>query len=148
MTLILRYVLRVQYVWSNMGRLKNFSWWDRYIIVSFARFCTILNHFSILWHLNPCYGLCCGIYLPLLCSVYMMTSLNGNFFRVTGHLRGEFTGIRWIPRTKAIDAEVWCFLWSTPEWWGWWFETLSGPLWRHCNDNTVQCFGSSQMCTW
>ena len=22
---------------------------------------------------------------------------------------------RWIPRTKASDAELWCFLWSTPE---------------------------------
>ena len=23
---------------------------------------------------------------------------------------------RWIPRTKASDAELWCFLWSPPEW--------------------------------
>ena len=22
------------------------------------------------------------------------------------------------------------------QWWGWWFETLSRPLWRHCNDVT------------
>ena len=43
----------------------------------------------------------------------MMTSSNGNIFRVTGHLYGEFTGPRWIPRTKASDAELWCFLWST-----------------------------------
>ena len=27
-------------------------------------------------------------------------------------LCGEFTGHRWIPRTKASDAELWCFLWS------------------------------------
>ena len=46
---------------------------------------------------------------------YMMTSSNGNIFRVTGHLCGEFTGPRWILRTKASDAELWCFLWSTPE---------------------------------
>ena len=39
----------------------------------------------------------------------MMTSSNGNIFRVTGHLCGEFTGDRWIPRTKASDAEPWCF---------------------------------------
>ena len=45
----------------------------------------------------------------------MMTSSNGNIFRVTGHLCGEFTGHRWIPRTKASDAEF-CFLWSAPEW--------------------------------
>ena len=39
----------------------------------------------------------------------MMTSSNGNIFRVTGHLCGEFTGPRWIPRTKASDAELWFF---------------------------------------
>ena len=137
-------------------------------------------------------------------------------------LCGETTGHRWIPLTKASDAELWYFLWSAPEqrwskqstrrwfetgypsethlklnlsrshscmtsittvksfwnfaqimamalhddvikwkqfpryWplmpsfdvffdlypnkrlrkqsWGWWFETLSRPLWRHCND--------------
>ena len=44
----------------------------------------------------------------------MMTSSNGNIFRYTGHLCGEFTGQRWIPITKASDAELWCFLWSVP----------------------------------
>ena len=34
---------------------------------------------------------------------------------VTGHLCGEFTGPRWIPRTKASDSELWCFLWSASE---------------------------------
>ena len=46
---------------------------------------------------------------------YMMTSSNGNIFRVTGSLCGEFTGLRWFPRTKASDAKLWCFLWSAPE---------------------------------
>ena len=45
----------------------------------------------------------------------MMTSSKGNIFRVTGLLCGEFTGPRWIPRTKASDAGLWCFLWSAPE---------------------------------
>ena len=45
----------------------------------------------------------------------MMTSLNGNIFRITGPLWGEFTGPRWIPLTKDSDAELWCFLWSAPE---------------------------------
>ena len=31
----------------------------------------------------------------------MMTSSNGNIFRVTGPLCGEFTGHRWIPLTKG-----------------------------------------------
>ena len=69
-----------------------------------------------------------------------MTSSNGNIFRVTGHLCGEFPGPRWIPHTKASDAELWCLLWCAPDnrlskqSWSWWFETLSCPLWRHRND--------------
>ena len=45
----------------------------------------------------------------------MMTSSNGNIFRVSGPLCGEFTGPRWIPHTKASDAELSCFLWSASE---------------------------------
>ena len=47
--------------------------------------------------------------LLVLCEGSMMTSSNGNIFRVTGHLCWEFTGHRWNPRTKASDAELWCF---------------------------------------
>ena len=49
------------------------------------------------------------------CGSSMTTSLIGSIFRVTCHLCGEFTGHRWIPRTKASDAELWCFPWSAPE---------------------------------
>ena len=42
-----------------------------------------------------------------------MTSSNGSIFRITGPLWGESTGH--IPLTKASDAELWCFLTSTPE---------------------------------
>ena len=47
--------------------------------------------------------------------MHMMTWSNGDIFRVTGHLCGEFTGPRWIPHTKASDVELWCFLSSTSE---------------------------------
>ena len=62
-----------------------------------------------------------------------------HIFRVTGHLCGEFTGDRWILRSKVSDVELRYFLWSalntrlSKQWWGWWFETPSRPLWRHCN---------------
>ena len=42
-------------------------------------------------------------------------------------------------RTKASDAELWCFFDLRPnkrlrkQSRGWWFETPSRPLWRHCN---------------
>ena len=38
-----------------------------------------------------------------------------NICRVTGPLRGESNGHRWIPLTKASGAELWCFLWSAPD---------------------------------
>ena len=44
-----------------------------------------------------------------------MMSSNGNIFRVTGPLWGESTGHRWIPLTKASEAELWWFGWSAPE---------------------------------
>ena len=43
------------------------------------------------------------------------TEFNGNIFRVTGPLWEESIGHQWIPFIKAIDAELWCFLRSSPE---------------------------------
>ena len=65
-----------------------------------------------------------------------MTSSNGNIFRVTGPLCVEFTGQRWIPRTKASDAEHWCFLWSAAWINGWVNNGEAGDLRRnrsHCD---------------
>ena len=45
----------------------------------------------------------------------MMTPLNGNIFHVTDSLGLEFTGHRWISRTKACDAELYGVFLSAPE---------------------------------
>ena len=72
----------------------------------------------------------------------MMTSSNGNIFRVTGHLCGEFTGPRWIPAQRPVTRNFDVFFdlrlnkRLSKQSWGWWFETLSCPLWRHCNDQS------------
>ena len=60
-----------------------------------------------------------------------MTSSNGNIFRVTGPLCGEFTGHRWIPHTKTSDVELWCFTWSAPWINGWVNNRAAGDLRRH-----------------
>ena len=44
-----------------------------------------------------------------------MSSSNENIFRFAGLLCGEFTRHRWIPRTKASDAELLMFFSSVPE---------------------------------
>ena len=70
-------------------------------------------------HISACYPLVLVAFAGLLfikaCMRHMMTSSNGNFFRVTGPLWRESTGHRWIPLTKARDAECWCFFWSALE---------------------------------
>ena len=83
---------------------------------------------------------CSAVYI----IIYMMTSSNRIFFRVTGPLWGEFTGHRWIPLAKTSNAELSRFLWSeqtvgqpsTTRW----FETTSRSLRRHCNVCTWFCF--------
>ena len=60
-----------------------------------------------------------------------MTLSNGNIFRVTGPLCGEFTGYRWIPLTKASNAEIWYFFWSTPWINGWVNNREAGDLRNH-----------------
>ena len=63
---------------------------------------------------------------------HMVTSSNGNIFRVTGPLCGEFTGYRWIPLTKASDVALWCLLWSASWINGWVNNREAGNLRRHC----------------
>ena len=63
------------------------------------------NVFNIIIHIfysGPSMQIC--MFHPYMDN-FMMTSSNGNIFRGTGHLCGEF---RWIPHTKASDAELWC----------------------------------------
>ena len=60
--------------------------------------------FNLVWFEGLCY-MGYGI------AIFMMTSSNGNIFRVTGLLCVEFTGHWRIPRTKASDAELWSFGW-------------------------------------
>ena len=52
--------------------------------------------------------------LPHFSKKNMMTSSNGNIFRVTGPLWGKFTGHRGIPFTEASYVGLWYFLWYTP----------------------------------
>ena len=69
----------------------------------------------------------------------MMTSSNGNIFRVTGPLCGEFTGPGEFPTQRPVTQSFDVFfdlrlnkrLGKQP--WGWWFETSSWLLWRQCN---------------
>ena len=84
---------------------------------------------------------CSSATIDTLSANFIMTSLNGNIFRVTGRLCREFTGHRWSSFRKASDAELrfdkgihLCLnkrLSKQPR--SWWFETPSHSLSRHRN---------------
>ena len=78
------------------------------------------------------------------CSLSMMTSSNGNIFRVTGPLCGEFTGPGEFPTQRPVTRSFDVFfdlrlnkrLSKQP--WSWWLQTPSWSLWRHCNGSWWQ----------
>ena len=71
--------------------------------------------------------------------IVMMTSSNGNIFRVTGPLCGDFTGPGEFPTQRPATRSFDVFfdlrlnkrLSKQP--WGWWFETPPLSLRRQCN---------------
>ena len=80
--------------------------------------------------------------MSLISWILRKTSSNGNIFRVTGILRGEFTGHRWIPRTRPVTRSFDVFFdlrlnkrlskQSRDRW----SETPPRSLWRQSNDMT------------
>ena len=64
-------------------------------------------------------------------SIGMMTSSNGNIFRVTGPLCGEFTGPGEFPTKRPVTRSFDVYFdlrlnkRLSKQSWGWWLETLS-----------------------
>ena len=75
--------------------------------------------------------------------LFMVTSSNGNIFRVTGHLCGEFTGPGEFPTQRPVTRNFDVFFdlrlnkRLSKQSWGWWLETLSRPLGRHRNVSEI-----------
>ena len=46
---------------------------------------------------------------------------------------GEFPAQRPVARSFNVFFDLRPNKRLSKQWWGWWFETLSSPLWRHCN---------------
>ena len=72
----------------------------------------------------------------------VMTSSNGNISTLlalcagTSPVTGEFSAQRLV--TQDFDDFFVLRLNKrlSKQWWGWWFDTPSRLLWRHCNDKT------------
>ena len=78
---------------------------------------------------------------------HMMTSSKGNIFGVTGHLCEEFNGHRWIPRSKANDAELTCLL-GSPAQYDWVNNREAGDLRRRRAHYDVIVMISHMSCSW
>ena len=80
-----------------------------------------------LFYYNP------GVYLTFwkqeiqLQDAAMMTSSNGNIFRVTGHNKGQWHRAFIVYLFWALNIRL------SKQSRGWWFETPSRPSWRHCH---------------
>ena len=84
--------------------------------------------------------------------MYMMTSSNGNIFRVTDPLcpnspvTGEFPSQRPVTRSFDVFVDLRLKKRLSKQSWGWWFETPSRSLWRHCNEDSNPCISETQQC--
>ena len=47
---------------------------------------------------------------------------------------GELPAQRSVTRSFDVSFDLLLNKHLSKQWWGWWFETPSRPLWRHCND--------------
>ena len=116
----------------HAGQWMIMSWWKHFPLIGH-----LCAKSTSDWWIFPQKGLLCGD--------FMMTSSNGNIFRVTGPLCREFTCPGEFPAQRPVTRSFDVFfdlrlnkrLCKQP--WGWWFERLSRPLWRHCNVMICVC---------
>ena len=117
-----------------------------FLTYSFSPAPAFTNHtwalLSYMCSITPTYPEGClrairGCYVSLVYDI--MTSSNGNFFCVTGHLCGEFSGEfptqRPVTRSFNVFFDVRLNKLLSKQWRGWWFEAPSHPLWHHCNES-------------
>ena len=64
---------------------------------------------------------------------YMVTSSNGNIFRVTDLLCGEFPSQKPVTRSFDIYFDLHLNQQISKQWISWWFDSPSRSLWRDCN---------------
>ena len=90
--------------WPVISRTKASNtrkvsiWWRHHGDLGDASYSHIRSHYAAIQ--NGCDVATRLRKSPQYCAHRMMTSSNGNIFRVTGPLYGDFAGHRWIPRTQ------------------------------------------------
>ena len=133
--------------WTNdWANNRDAVIWGAIVPIMTSLYCTVIiakyRERTVLCNISRCFVRSVKNRIKVKPSWCMMTSSNGNIFRVTGPLCGEFTGPGEFPTQRPVTRSFDVFfdlllnkrLSKQP--WGWWFETLSWSLWRHCNGMT------------
>ena len=152
-----------------MAEILKMTFWNAFKFKEAVpdRQCVIFGPYFIndIYDMVYCSGPWTSLYRQVKILI-MMTSSNGNIFRVTGPLCGEFTGPGEFPTQRPVTRSFNVFFdlglnkRLNKHSCGWWFETLSWSLWRHHNDigayrhNVLQvlvgsfgwCFWMSELC--
>ena len=114
--------------------------------------CSVLSVFtSFLWNLACApaavpTAMRMGMYNEELKGQHMMTSSNGNIYALldicagNSPVTGEFPTQRPVTRSFYVFFDLRMNKRLSKQWWGWWFETPSRPLWRHCNEHEKEQF--------
>ena len=61
---------------------------------------------------------------------------------------GEFLAQRPVTRSFGAFFDLHPNKRMSKQWWGWWFETPSFPLWRHRNEKTLEVHTTDPSCGW
>ena len=61
-------------------------------------------------------------------------------------ITGEFTAQRPVTRSFDVFFDLCLNKRLSKQSWGWWFETLLRPLWRHCNARLLSLMARSWTC--
>ena len=125
--------------WQSENDLKFISFHSRKMHTS-AKMATILSRpQNVNWNeIGYIYGSPCESWMCLQPTIVMMTSPNGNIFRVTEPLWRESTGHWWIHSQRStmrtfpvfFDLRLNKRLRKQPR--SRWFQTPSRSLWRQC----------------
>ena len=81
----------------------------------------------------------------------MMTSSNGNIFALlaicagNSPVTGEFPAQRPVTRNFDVFFDLRLNKRLSKQWWSWWFDTPSHPLWRHCNVSNVGLYNGCNL---
>ena len=131
--------VEIDSLWLMSVKVQLYSWlcFNLYVLSCLLEALSVLS--IIVWFIYPYLSVTIDSLVSHV-PYTMMTSSNGNIFRVTGPLCGEFTGPGEFPTQRPVtrsfdvyfDLRLNKRLCKQSR--SWWFETLLCPLWRHSNE--------------